>query len=102
MTATDSGTGAVSHKKIPDGVWIQFPDAAAYRTRERELLDTIADSDGNDNVVVYLKDTRGFKVLPANRRVRADETLRRRLEEKFGAENVKIRGVPIENSAKID
>ena len=102
VTATDSGTGAGSHKKIPDGVWIQFPDAAAYRTREQELLDTIADSDGNDNVVVYLKDTRGFKVLPANRRVRADETLRRRLEEKFGAENVKIRGVPIENSAKID
>ncbi|MGN0402860.1 MAG: DNA polymerase III subunit alpha [Acetatifactor sp.] len=94
--------GGNGKKQIPDGLWIQFSNAEDYKAREQELLTAIADSDGNDNIVIYLKDTRGFKVLPANRRVHADEALRQMLEEKFGRENVKIRGIPIENSAKID
>ena len=75
--------------KMPAGLWIQFPDAESYFAREKELLDTIAASDGNDDVVIFLKSTRGIKVLPPNRRVHADEELIQRLQELFGGENVK-------------
>ena len=75
--------------KMPAGLWIQFPNAESYFAREKELLDTIAASDGNDDVVIFLKSTRGIKVLPPNRRVHADEELIQRLQELFGGENVK-------------
>ena len=75
--------------KMPAGLWIQFPDAESYFAREKELLDAIADSDGNDDVVIFLKSTRGIKVLPPNRRVHADEELIQRLQGIFGGKNVK-------------
>ncbi len=81
-------------KKIPNGIWIQFSDAESYFAREKELLESIADSDGNDDVVIFLKSTREIKVLPPNRRVNADESLRRKLGALFGEENVKIRRQP--------
>ncbi len=77
--------------KVPSGIWIQFPDADSYFARERELLSSIADSDGNDDVVIFLKDAKSYKLLPPNRRVCADADLRRKLGELFGPENVKLR-----------
>lgn len=76
--------------KMPRGVWVQFADAKSYEEQEQKLLALIADSDGNDDVVIFLKKTKAIKVLPANRRVCADETLRTRLEEAFGVENIKF------------
>ncbi|MDE7045227.1 MAG: hypothetical protein K2O97_09510, partial [Acetatifactor sp.] len=87
----DSAATAIRQGKMPRGIWLQFPDADSYFAREKELLSAIADSDGNDDVVIFLKSTRGIKVLPPNRRVCADEGLREKLGTLFGAENVKIR-----------
>ena len=70
--------------------------------REQELFAAIADSDGNDDVVIYLRDTKAYKPLPPNRRVRADMELQRKLAGIFGQENVRIRGIPIENREKMD
>lgn len=74
-----------SHPKI----WIQFPDAETYFDREQELMGAIADSDGNDDIGIFLKNTGKIKVLPSNRRVNADEALLQKLQALFGAENVK-------------
>ncbi len=41
--------------------------------------------------MIFLRDTKGIKVLPPNRRVNGDETLVRKLEELFGQGNVKIK-----------
>lgn len=82
---------AVMSGKMPDGLWIQFPDADSYFAREQELLSAIADSDGGDDVVIFLKSTKGIKVLPPNRRVSADGELQQRLGALFGQENVRIR-----------
>ena len=84
-------SGARPQKKGPSGIWIQFPDADNYFAREKELLTAIEDSDGNDDVVIFLKDTRAYKLLPPNRRVSADRALEQRLGGLFGGENVKIR-----------
>jgi len=94
MASGDAGRGAAptpGQKKVPDGIWIQFPSADNYRSREQELLSAIADSSGNDNVVVYLRDTKAYKSLPPDCRVNADTKLQQKLGELFGSENVKIR-----------
>lgn len=83
--------------KMPEGVWVQFQDAEEYEKREAELLAAIADSDGQDNVVVFLRSTKGIKILPPNQQVRADESLKTRLKSIFGEENVKFLTKPIEN-----
>ena len=86
---TASGTGGAEPEKGRQKIWVQFPDAESYFAREQELMNSIADSDGNDDVVIYLKNTREIKVLPPNFRVGADEALVQRLQALFGAENVK-------------
>ena len=90
-TPGSGGQDAQTPGRLPSGIWIQFPDAESYAVREKELLESIADSDGNDDVVIFLRDTKGIKVLPPNRRVNGDETLVRKLEELFGQGNVKIK-----------
>ena len=91
VSGSVSTTAEIQRGKIPKGIWLQFPDADSYIAREQELFSAIADSDGNDDVVIYLKNTRGFKVLPPNRRVSADGKLQKKLSVLFGEENVKIR-----------
>ena len=96
----DAQTG--QKKGMPAGAWIQFADREAYKEREQELLQAIADSDGNDDVVIFLRDTKNYKVLPSNFRVKADEKLLEKLYTLFGKENVKFITKPIENRTKID
>ena len=78
-------------KKMPSGLWIQFQDKQSYEARERELLEAIADSEGNDDVVIFLRSTKGVKVLPEKLRVNAEEGLQRRLKGLFGEENVRVK-----------
>ncbi len=84
-------TGSEQMKTLPKGIWIQFENGDAFRAREQELLGLLADSDGNDDVVIFLRDTKNIKILPVNRRVRADEGLKSKLSAAFGEENVKNR-----------
>ena len=51
---------------------------------------------------IYLRDIKNIKILPANLRVKADETLMEKLASQFGKENVKFITKPIENRSKID
>ena len=88
---------ATSAKGLPEGIWIQFADAEDYEGKKNQLQSMIADSDGNDDVVIYLKKEKNFKILPMNMRVSADEELLQRLIGFFGQENVKIRRKAIEN-----
>lgn len=106
MGGTQNGqnatAGAPQKKGMPAGVWIQFQNMEQYKATEQGLLETMADSDGNDDVVIYLRDTKNYKVLPPNLRVNADEELQDKLYTKFGKENVKFITKPIENRSKID
>ena len=91
--------------EVPCGIWIQFPTPESYQASEKDLLNAIADSDGNDDVVIFVKNPRSYKVLPPNRRVKADLELADKLGAFFGEENVKIHNnpsAPIENSLKMD
>jgi len=87
---------------LPQGVWVQFADVESYRAGEKKLLEVIADSDGSDNVVVFIKNSKSWKILPPNWNVRADEALAGRLNDAFGKENVKFVTKPIEKRQKMD
>ena len=84
-------------RKMPKGVWVQFADAEEYERRKGELAAAIADSEGSENVVIFLRSTKAIKILPANLQVKADESLKKRLVNIFGEDNVKFMTKPIEN-----
>jgi DNA polymerase-3 subunit alpha len=95
-------TGSSQSSKVPEGVWIQFADMAAYQASEKKILEAIADSDGTDRIIIYIRNPKTMKVLPPNLSVRADAELAERLYAVFGKENVKFVTKPIENKQKID
>lgn len=78
-----------SFDEISREVWIQFPDKETYAAREKEMYDVLRESDGKDNVVIYVRSPKAIKRLSENWRVKADEELIRKLSERFGSENVK-------------
>ncbi len=83
--------GASACSKLPPGLWVQFADMEAFARAERTLYETIADSDGNDNVVIFIREGKKIQVLPPNRNVAVDdEELVNRLGAVFGQGNVKI------------
>ncbi|MBD5537167.1 MAG: DNA polymerase III subunit alpha [Lachnospiraceae bacterium] len=71
-------------------LWIKFPDMASYQAQEAKLLAAIAESEGDDSVVIYVQNPKSMKELPRNRNVRADEELLTSLYGMFGEENVKV------------
>lgn len=86
-----------SISSMPEGLWIQFPTMEAFQQAQQRLFEVTADSDGEDHLVIYIKNPRAVKILPDNRCVRADQELKQRLGAVFGKENVKIVTKPIEN-----
>ena len=76
--------------EIPGKVWIKFPTMDAYVEKEQALLDAIYDSDGIDQIVIYIEETRQKKILPPNRNIKADSEVLGRLRNLFGEENVKF------------
>ena len=71
-------------------LWIQFASRREYEHQVQELYDILRQSDGNDQVVVYLKQERMMKQLPAARSVRIDQDLLDSLTNRYGAGNVKV------------
>lgn len=80
----------IAFDEIPKKLWIKFPNKEDYDLNAAELLQTLADSDGDDSVIIYIEDSKAIKKLPPNRNVNADEALHRKLNEKYGEENIKI------------
>ena len=75
---------------VPKKVWIKFPTKGDYASSEDVLNKIIADSDGNDIIVIYVEDTKEKKTLPKSMSVRADENLIGKLSDAFGSDNVRL------------
>ena len=71
-------------------LWLQFEDMAGYQATEAELMELLKSSEGNDQVIIYLKKERAKKMLPPNWNVMADAGLLNRLYCKVGEKNVKV------------
>lgn len=83
-------------------LWIQFADMQEYQKNEELLYRTLMDSEGEDQVIIYVRAEKKKKVLPASRNVRICPELLERLYEKFGEKNVKAVEKRIENVCKMN
>ena len=80
-------------------LWLQFPTKSDFSAKEQQVYDILRDSDGNDEVVIYISDVKAFKRLPRNRAVGTNSVLLARLTEFLGEKNVKVVEKGIENRA---
>ena len=78
-------------------LWIQFPDKAAYMEQEPIVFGYLADSEGDDEVVIYCQQERAVKRLPRNRNIRIDPQILGRLMNHCGEKRVKVVEKTIEN-----
>lgn len=79
-----------SFDDIPKELWVQFRDRKEYTAKEQELLEELGRFPGNDSVVVYLRDVKAMKKLPAEYRVRIQESRVNEMKKKYGDSNVKV------------
>ena len=103
----DKASKLIMEKIVPFAVaskelWIQFADMEEYQRRERDLYRILMDSEGDDQVVIYVKKEKMKKVLPMSRNVRVNEELLEKLYREFGEKNVKAVQKRIENTAKMN
>lgn len=75
---------------IPRELWIQFPGKDEYDMEVHQFYELLRQSDGNDQVVVYLKREKLMKRLPPARSVQIDEQLLGILTKEYGSGNVKV------------
>ena len=103
----DKASKLIMEKIVPFAVaskelWIQFADMEEYQRRERDLYRLLMDSEGDDQVVIYVKKEKMKKVLPMSRNVRINDDLLEKLYREFGEKNVKAVQKRIENTAKMN
>ncbi len=80
----------IPFENIPRKLWIRVKDMDDFTASEEEMYKAIADSDGKDRVVIYVENTKQMKELPPNMSVRADDELKKRLEDIYGEGNIKV------------
>ncbi len=80
----------VPFKEVPRELWIQFENLDAYRAGEAGMLELLRGKEGRDTVIIYLKQEKARKILPANWNVSADSDLLDKLTKKLGEKNIRL------------
>ena len=75
-------------EEVPRELWLQFDDRDAYADREAHLMEELRAVPGNASVVIYLKDVKAMKKLPAGYRVALQEEWLEKFRREYGSENV--------------
>ena len=88
----------IPFEKTKKELWIQFPDKADYLENEPILFGYLADSDGEDEVVIYCRAERAIKRLPKSRSIQIGPQILTRLMNHFGEKRVKVVEKTIENN----
>ena len=79
-----------SFENTPSQLWLRFENKEQYTALADEIDDICRESDGNDNVVIYLKEEKQKKILPPSKNVKADGELQEKLKEIIGSDNVVV------------
>ena len=87
----------IPFEKTKRELWIQFPDKKTYLEEEQIVYGYLADSEGDDEVVIYCAKERAVKRLPRNRNIRINQQVLGRLMNHFGENRVKVVEKAIEN-----
>lgn len=78
----------VDFDSVPRKLWIRFADKAEYEENIPKLNSIIADSDGNDSVIIYCTKENQRIALPKSQSVKVTSELLMSLREIFGEKNV--------------
>ena len=87
----------IPFEKTKRELWIQFPDKETFIGEEQIVYGYLADSEGEDEVVIYCAKERAVKKLPRNRNIRINQQVLSRLMNHYGEERVKVVEKAIEN-----
>ena len=98
----DKASKLICEKILPFGqkkkeLWIRFPDKETYLEEEAITYGYLADSEGNDEVVIYCEKEKIVKKLPANKNISINPQILSRLMNHFGENRVKVVEKAIEN-----
>lgn len=85
---------------MPKHLWLRFKDKEAYFKAEDDIRNIISESDGTDNVSIYLETEKAIKHLPMSMSVCADKALLNSLYVRFGRDNVQVVEKKIEKPNK--
>ena len=72
-------------------LWIRFADKEAYEADKEELLSLLSESDGRDEVIIYLSKEKAVKNLGKSRTVDAKGGIHALLMQRYGEQNLSIR-----------
>ena len=83
---------------LPKQLWIQCRTKEEYLEKENLLFEILGEYDGQDTVIIYLSQDRAKKQLPNSRMTKVCPELLKKLDEIFGAGNVKVVQMSIEKT----
>ncbi len=86
---------------VPSEVWIQFTNKAEYDAEIDKLLSMLRSSDGNDELVIYLKEEKAVKRMEKSHSLCADGRTLSIITEFLGEENVRVVEKSIANKGKM-
>ena len=71
-------------------IWLQFQTIQNYEEKQEELFKLLAESDGEEEVVIYIADEKVVKRLPKSRTISFDHETASKLYKFLGESNVKV------------
>lgn len=71
-------------------LWLQFADKEDWKKNEQIVYGCLADSEGDEEIVIYLQTERAMKKLPPNRNIKITPQVMSRLMNHFGEKRVKV------------
>ena len=92
----------IPFSEIPNELWLQFQNQNYYDGQIDDVMAALRNSEGNDRVVMYLKEERKLRRLSANWAVDAEGRLLDELYAILGEKNVKVVQKTIEKAGKMN
>lgn len=87
----------IPFEKTKKELWIQFANKKDYLENEQIVYGYLADSEGDDEVVIYCAEERAVKRLPKNKNIQINGQVLSRLMNHYGEKRVKVVEKTIEN-----
>ena len=99
-TEDDKPTKLICEQIIPftgkkKSLWIQFSNKDDYLKNKDGMNECLADSEGEDEVFVYLKEEHATKKISRNRNISINQEVLAKLMNRFGEQRVKVVEKPV-------
>lgn len=92
----------VSFDDTKKELWLQFATKEDFAAKEQTLYTMFRESDGNDEIVIYIASPRAMKKLGKNHTIRVNSEIVNNLTNFLGENNVKVVEKNIEKNAQRD